>query len=53
MKLYKRTVDKDNKQYIDLFLEWDFNGKKYLVRINPTFKDNFKLLLANAETLGD
>lgn len=51
MKLYKRVVHKDNKQYIDLLLEWDFNGKKYLVRIDPTFRGNFKHLVANAETL--
>lgn len=53
MKLYKKVTTKENKQYIDLFLEWSFKGKTYLVRIDPTFKNNFRLLVANAEPFNE
>lgn len=53
MRLLKRVVVKQEKHYTDLLLEWHFNGRKYLVRIDPTFRNNFKHLVAKAEAFED
>lgn len=49
MKLKKVFKTKDNRKYIDLILEWEFDNRLFNVRINPVFKSDFIKLLAHAE----
>lgn len=51
MKLFKSRVVKEGKQYTDLNLSWEYQGKVYLVRVKPCFKQDFELLLATSEPL--
>ena len=53
MRLFKQRVYKDNKRYSDLYLVWTHEGKTYKVRIEPRFRNNKALLLAQAELLDD
>jgi hypothetical protein len=53
VKLLKNKVAKDDRIYTDLFLSWSHNNKVYFVRVEPRFSKDWKLLLANAEELGD
>lgn len=53
LKLHKDKVVKDDRVYTDLYLSWSHNNKVYLVRIEPRFPKDWKLLLANAKELSD
>ena len=49
LRLVKSKVLKNGKTYYDFNLCWLYDGKKYLCRVDPTFKVQYKLLFAMAE----
>lgn len=51
LTLTRQKVKKDGKTYLDLCLSWNYNGKDYIVRIDPRFAKDFALLFAIAEPL--
>lgn len=53
MTLFKKKVEKNGKEYIDLYLTWMFEDKVYKVRVNPTFKKDYKFLVSQAVDVED
>lgn len=55
MKVFKqkseRVRSKDNKQFLDFYLAWSYNGKVYSVRINPQFPRDYDKLGAIAQEI--
>ena len=51
LKLTRQKVQKDGRTYLDLCLNWTYNGKSYSVRIDPRFARDITLLFAIADPL--
>lgn len=49
MKLYR--FKSKNGKYIDYYLLWEYEGKKYKVQVKPCFLKDFPLMFAQAEIL--
>lgn len=54
MKLFKQESDRLNdkgKPFDDLFLGWVYDGKTYVVKVQPRFACDYSLLFSVAEEL--
>lgn len=54
MKLVRQTSTRQSTNghfFSDLFVVWEHNGKPYSVRVEPSFKKDYKLLRAQAENI--
>ena len=51
LRLVKSKVEKNNKEYYDFVLCWTYEGKKYSCRVDATFKEGYRLLLAMSESV--
>ena len=51
MELVKTKVLKNDKEYIDLYLKWTYEGKEYLVRVRPVFACDYDKLIATSNEL--
>jgi len=49
MELLKQKVRKNNKDYEDLILVYEFNKKTYSVRVKPVFGCDYRLLMSHAK----
>lgn len=50
MELVKTKVVRNDTEYTDLFLSWEYEGKTYLVRVRPVFSRDYDKLIATATT---
>lgn len=48
LTLTSKKVEKDGKTYTDIYLNWNYEGKDYAVRVKPVFLKDFALLYAIA-----
>ena len=48
MELTKEKVNRDGREYVDLFLSWEYEGKNYKVRVRPVFSRDYDKLIATA-----
>ena len=50
MKLTKQQCKREGfEKYVDLFLEWEYEGRTFKVRVQPVFSSEYKFLLAHAQ----
>lgn len=51
MELCKINVERLGNSYTDLYLSWEYEGKKYYVRVRPVFARDYNKMIASATPL--
>lgn len=51
MELTKEKVNRNECEYTDLYLTWEYEGKCYKVRVRPVFARDYDKLIATAKDI--
>lgn len=51
MELTKEKVNRNDCEYTDLYLSWEYEGKHYKVRVRPVFARDYDKLIASAKDI--